>query len=132
MEINIKGNIFISDKEPELIENLIYNGHPLDASDEFWDSLLISGDSSYNPLRPFRWYRNFQHGDKSGVQGIGYMAFTDEPKSIEENRRKSIMSYLRNLDIFGIDPNNPPSIWIYEKLTNNIPAAINTPPTNDK
>lgn len=80
--------------------NVLYAGSTTDAPIELLDKLLCSGDSSYNPSRPFRWYRGNVFG--------GICVMTDEgPEVIDKGRQQSFKELLEKIE-------SPEFIWIFE------------------
>lgn len=80
--------------------NILYEGKPSETPIELLESLLCVGDSSYNPSRPFRWYKN-----RAGFNNI--CADTNDPADIIKCRNESFQFYLNEID-------NPEKIFIYE------------------
>lgn len=96
-------NTYISDTRPEvsskgLTLKILYEGNASDIPSDIVDELLVTNDSSENPLRPFRWYRYTMH-----------CAMTDDPESIKKVRGESFSKLLEKIE-------NPAYIWIYEIL----------------
>ncbi len=96
---------FISNASPgepqvgKIFINILYQGNTKDVPVELLDKLLCRGDSSYNPMRPFRWYRS--------AVDFQLCAQTDTKGSVEKIRQESFDSFLSKID-------NPEKIWIYE------------------
>lgn len=83
----------------DIVVNELYQGPPADVPIELLDDLLCSGDSSYNPSRPFRWYKDYS--------GMTICVDTSTPESIHEGRMASLKTVLDRID-------NPETIFIYE------------------
>lgn len=80
--------------------NILYEGKPSETPIELLEKLLCVGDSSYNPSRPFRWYKN-----RAGFNNI--CADTDNPVNVIKCRNESFQHYLNEIG-------NPDFIFIYE------------------
>ena len=92
-------NVIAKTENKNLKINILFSGKPNEISPELLDKLLVTNDSSYNPSRPFRWYR-------SKNERI-IVATTTDPQSIIFSRAESFNTYLSFLG-------NPEIIWIYE------------------
>lgn len=100
-----QNEIFISTKEPQGNFKILFQGTPKYCPTKIIDQILVTGDSSYNPSRPFRWYRH--------ATEFNTMAFTDvkdtEEGSVMLTRKKCYDSFLEALG-------NPEFAIIYEQL----------------
>jgi hypothetical protein len=76
-------NVSVTSKDYQL--NILYQGHPENVSLELIDELLCCGDSSENPLRPFRWYRN---NDKMDCVS------TDVEGEVEKGARRALDTFI--------------------------------------
>jgi len=94
---------FISNTQPESDSKnsikiyILYEGKTKNIPKELLDKLLVSSDSSYNPMRPFRWYHYTEFD----------CADTNDEKSVERVRQKSFSYLLEKIE-------NPDYIWLYE------------------
>lgn len=75
--------------------NLLYEGLPSEVSNELLDNFLCQSDSSYNPSRPFRWYRG------------NICVMTTSEEEIHKGRLDSFDILLKELEY-------PEKIFIYE------------------
>lgn len=67
----------------------LFHGTKNELSDELADELLVENDTSYNPSRPFRWYR-FMNNE---------CAMTDDDgSSVKSYRKGSINRFLEKID----------------------------------
>ena len=73
----------------------IYSGKSNEVPVDLLEKLLCTADSSYNPSRPFRWYKG------------GGVALTDEVGSVEKCRNESFNFFLKQID-------SPEYVFIYE------------------
>jgi hypothetical protein len=97
---NDEKDTFLSNAIPECDDkqvniNILYQGPSNKVPAELLEKLLCTGDSSYNPLRPFRWYKHQIGGN------------TNDPKDLERARNESFGNYLKEIE-------NPETIFIYE------------------
>ena len=75
--------------------NILYSGDHDKVPADLLENLLCVADSSYNPSRPFRWYKGHICAD------------TNYPDSIVKCRNESFEKYLKLID-------SPEKIFIYE------------------
>jgi hypothetical protein len=71
----------------ELDIELLYEGTLKNLPNDLIDKVLVRADSSYNPSRPFRWYKFVQ-----------LCAYTDDEQSIIDTRNASIGHMLKGID----------------------------------
>lgn len=90
-------DVFLSNLRPtgESV-SILYAGSPDGVPEQLLDKLLITGDSSDNDLRPFRWYKRVEH-----------FADTNDQGSINAVRKQSFKAHLDEID-------SPEKVWIYE------------------
>jgi hypothetical protein len=80
--------------------SILYSGKPTEISNELIDELFCTGDSSYNPLRPFRWYAT-----PSFAAAICVMTTTEE--EIHAGRMEAFNAWLEEIG-------NPDFITIFK------------------
>ena len=97
-EAIIATDVPINGTNKSLEITLLFSGTRKEISNELLDELLIKADTSYNPSRPFRWYKF--------VSGC---ADTDNKESIETFRKESLDYVLQQID-------NPETFYIYKIL----------------
>ena len=74
---------------------ILYSGKSNKVPDNLLDKFLCAADTSYNPSRPFRWYKG------------GIISYTDEKGSVKKGRKESFDIFLKQIEF-------PKKIWIYE------------------
>jgi hypothetical protein len=96
MVLEIKKGIFVS-SEPKTVDtfNMVFEGKPSEMPIELFDKLFVASDSSYNPMRPFRWYKF--------INGCSY---TDNEDSLKEGRSRCMVEVLKKF-------NNPEKFYIW-------------------
>ena len=92
----MKKGIFVSTDPSENANNrMLFEGKPNEIPTELFDKLLTASDTSYNPMRPFRWYKY--------INGVSY---TDDENSLKEGRIRCMVEFLKKL-------NNPEKLYIW-------------------
>ena len=88
-------NVNIKSHNDKVKVNILFEGKPKETPVELLEDLLAGHDTSDNPLRPFRWYRN------------GECANTNDPENIKIIRDNNFNELLYEIE-------KPDKIWIYE------------------